>query len=69
MPKHIPDVIRGDARTLQVCLDGKPLSPKASQKVWNHSPEVHPRLRGEHCDVPPPVDGCDGSSPPAVGKK
>ena len=39
MPKHIPNIIRGDARTLKVYLDDKPLNPKASQKVWNHSPD------------------------------
>lgn len=34
--KHL---LSGDAETLEVFLDGKPLDPRPSQKVYNHSPD------------------------------
>lgn len=32
-------IVRGDAATRDVWVDGKQLSPAASQRVWNHSPD------------------------------
>lgn len=32
-------MIDGDWKTREVYVDGKKLSPTASQKVWNHSPD------------------------------
>lgn len=31
--------LKGNFETREVWLDGKRLSPKRSQKVWNHSPD------------------------------
>jgi len=33
------ELARAGDRRLQVSVDGRPLSPKRSQRVWNHSPD------------------------------
>ena len=32
-------IIEGNWETREVMMDGNPLDPKPSQKVWNHSPD------------------------------
>lgn len=36
---HPSSVIKGNAETREVTIDGIPLSPKKSQEVFNHSPD------------------------------
>ena len=31
--------IRGEGKTRKVWIDGRPLRPEKSQRVWNHSPD------------------------------